>query len=140
MGGTILRFGLFKSSLQAAQKRLPIQGHAELIINDIAAEKVDDDEQVHEALSHTNEGDIHCPDLIRMRDLESPQKVWAHILGVKQLAQIGPGADAMDVHDPHQSSDPLPVDGSAGISHIFGDPAVAIKGLGRIDLIDQAHV
>ena len=86
---------------QATQNHLPVQGHAELIIHDVTAVEIDDDEQVHEAVLHTNIRYIHRPGLIGMRDLESSQEVGAHVLGMEHLAQIGSRADAVDAHDPH---------------------------------------
>ncbi len=53
-----------QGSLQATEDEGFIQGARKFIVNDVAAEPVNDDEQIHEAFGHRDVGDVNSPNLV----------------------------------------------------------------------------
>lgn len=69
------------------------QGARKLVIDDASAVPVNYNKQVHEALLHSNIGDINTPDLIRAHNIKISKKIWADIPGMVTFAKIGLGVD-----------------------------------------------
>ena len=134
-----LRLSLAQGTPKAAQDKLLLEAIADLIVDDPAAEPVDDDEQVQEAFLEGNIGDVDPPYLVDSLDNQIPQKVGPDVLRVVSSGEVRARIQGLDVHQAHQAPNPLTVDVVAGIAQIVGYLAVTPGRVVQMDLVDDRH-
>lgn len=133
------RFETSQGSLQAVQDKGFIESARQFIINNVPAEPVDDDEQVHKAFGHRNISDIDAPDLVGLGDWQVPQQIGFEELGMISFAEIRLGKQRVNAHFRHDSPGSLLVDQDAIVAaQDLGDCPVTPGRLVCVDPVDDA--
>jgi hypothetical protein len=99
-----------QGALQAVQDERFIKGAGQLVVNDVPAEPIDDDKQIHEAFGHRDIGDVDSPNLVGFRDRQVPEQIGFQELGMLSFAQIRLGKQRVNAHFCHDPPRPLLID------------------------------
>lgn len=129
-----------KCPSQASQDKGLFQGARKFEIHNPTAVPVNDDEEIHESTMHPDVCNINAPDLIRVLDVQFPQKVRADELGMIPLAEIRLGINGIDAHISHHASDFLSVDTDVMVTaNDLGNRPIAPRRMIRVQFVDSAH-
>jgi hypothetical protein len=105
----------------------------------LAAAPVHDGDQIEEALSHRQIGDVGAPDLVGPLHPQPTQKIGVGLVPLRGFAGVGFLVEWHQSHEAHQPPDALFVHGMALVLQVPGHLADAVeRGVQKL-LVDQQH-
>jgi len=105
----------------------------------VAAEPIDDGNEVEESLAKTDVGDVCSPDMIRSADRKTPEKIRILMVLMIGFAGIGSWKQGFNAHPAHQTADFVSANTVAFPVEFHPDPTRAVERPDGVDLIDDLH-
>ena len=140
IGVNDLRSPVTQRPPHATQDKFFLQAVADLIVDYLPTVPVNDHEQVEKAFPQRQVRDIHSPDLIHVVDYKISKQIGSDIFCVVALAEVGPGKQGNDIHEPHQASDAFSVDVIAiAVSQVVGHFAITPGRMFQMGLVENFH-
>jgi len=100
---------------------------------------VQDGEEIHEAPTHGNVGDIRRPDMVRANDVQTTQEIGVDPMGRMPLSGAGLAIHGGDPYVPHETGHTPPPNGLAVLSEKIAQHPGSGKGILEMQLVNPVH-